>query len=218
MVAQKLRKVLNAMDTGQVIPTGKETLERFLAKWLKDVKCPGVRPLTYEGYERIVRIHINPKLGKIPLNKLRPDQVQGFLTQKGKDGLSRATVRSFRVLLVGALQKALAWGLVARNVAALTDAPHLPKTNVKTLTLDECKMFMKALEGEFFEASLVVMLTAGLRRGELLGLTWDNVDVKRGSFRCVRTSNTKRRGLVLVPRRSQERAGPWRSKYAPPMV
>ena len=198
---KKLRAVLTLRDTGQVVPVGAPTLAKFLGTWLEDCKHQSVRSSTYEGYERIVKLHVNPALGKVLIDKLRPDQIQAFLTQKGRN-LAPATVKSFRVLLVGALEKAVVWGLVVRNVARLTDAPHIPKPKVRTLTLAESKIFLKALEGERFEALLVLSLTTGLRRSEALGVSWDNLDLQRGQLQI--RSGLQRIGteLKLVPTKS----------------
>ena len=152
----------------------------FLGEWLKDVRSTK-RPHTYQGYERIVRIHVSPMLGKIQLNKLTSQQVQTFLTKKLNDGKSPSSVRSYRTLLRLALGQAEKWDLVSRNVARLTNTQHVPKKTFKTLPNDEVGRFLKALEGEPLEALFVVAVTAGLRRAEVLGVAWDSVDLDKKS-------------------------------------
>ena len=149
--AKKLRTVLAARDRGQVIPTGKQTLEGFLGEWLKGVRSTK-RPQTYQGYERIVRIHISPVLGKIQLNKLTPQQVQTFLTKKLNDGKSPSSVRSYRTLLRLALGQAEKWDLVSRNVARLTNTQHVPNRTFKTLTNNEVGSLLEGFRGEPLEA------------------------------------------------------------------
>ena len=199
---KKLRAVLTLRDTGQVVPVGTPTLAKFLNTWLRDAKHQSVRPSTFRGYEIIIRRHVVPKLGQVQIDKLRPDQIQRFLTEKARGGSSPASVRSFRTLLVGALEKALVWGLVVRNVARLTDAPHIPKPKVRTLTLAESKMFLKALEGERFEALLVLSLTTGLRRGEALGVSWDSLDLRKGELQIRSAIQRLGTELRLVPTKS----------------
>ena len=120
-------------------------------------------------------------LGKIQLNKLTPQQVQTFLTKKLNDGKSPSSVRSYRTLLRLALGQAEKWDLVSRNVARLTNTQHVPNRTFKTLTNNEVGRFLKALEGEPLEALFVVSVTAGLRRGEVLGVAWDSVDLDKKS-------------------------------------
>ena len=123
-VAKQVRKILSAKNRGQVVPTGTQTLGQFLAWWLEDDKRPSVRPLTYEGYEQKLRLHIVPELGNVRLDRLTPQRVQTFLNQKLQEGLAPATVKSVRVLLLEALNKAHELDEVSRNVVLLTKAPH----------------------------------------------------------------------------------------------
>ena len=95
-------------------------MEQFLAWWLSDDKRGSVRPSTFDGYERKVRLHINPELGKIRLEKLTTQQVQSFVNLKLQSGLAPAMVRSLRVVLVSAMTKAHELDLVPKNVAAFS--------------------------------------------------------------------------------------------------
>ena len=178
----KLTTLLDAQQAGRVIPTGKQTLEQFLNRWLEDVVRPSVRPYTHDSYAQLVRLHISPALGTTRLDKLTPQSVQVLLNQKRKDGLSPRTVQYLRTVLRLALSQALKWDLVSRNVAALTNPPHVPKTEITPFGPGELKTFLKAVEDEPLEALFVVTATAGLRRGEVLGLLWDNVDFKKGQI------------------------------------
>jgi integrase len=129
----------------------------------------------------IARLHIVPELGTIRLNKLTAQRVQTFLSKKCQS-LAPATVRSLRVLLVSALTKSYEFDLIAKNVAKFSSVPHLPKSKVDPFTADEAKHFLAAVKGEPLEALFVLATTAGCRKGELLGLTWDNVDLVKGEL------------------------------------
>jgi integrase len=201
-VAKKIRVVLSAQDKGQAIGTRSQSLEQFLHWWLKDVKKGSVRSSTFDGYESKIRLHINPELGRIRLDKLTTQQVQSFLTMKLQSGLAPAMVRSLRVVLVSALTKAHALDLVPKNVAAFSAAPHLPKTKVDPFDVAETQCFLEAMKGEPLEALFVVAVTAGLRRGELLGIQWGNVDLDKGLIQVRQSLQRVDTKLQLVPTKS----------------
>ncbi len=201
-VAEKMRSVHSAQDRGQAIGQRSQTLEQFLRWWLEDDKKGSVRPSTFDGYERKVRLHINPELGRIRLDKLTTQRVQSFLTMKLQSGYAPKMVQSLRVLLVSAMNKAHELDLVQKNVAAFSAAPHAPKTKVDPLSVDETLTFLNAVGGEPLEALFVVAVTAGLRRGELLGLSWDNVDVNKGQICVVQALQAVEGSLQLVPTKS----------------
>ena len=201
-VAQKLRQILFRQDNGQLVSTSTQTLEQFLLWWLRDDKRPSVRSSTYQGYERKVRLHIVPELGKIRLDRLTTQRLQSFLNMKLQSGLAPAMVRSLRVVLVSAMTKAHELDLIPKNCAVFTVAPHLPKQKVDPFTIDETRRFLKAAEGEALEGLFVVAATAGLRRGELLGLTWDNLDLNKGQLQVRQALQRVDKKLRIVETKS----------------
>ena len=179
---RKLTVLLNRQQTGQVIPAERQTLASYLDRWLEDVVRPSVRPLTHDSYETQVRVHIRPAIGRIPLSRLAPSDVQAFLNRKLEGGLSPRSVQYLRTVLRRALAQAVKWDLAARNVAALTNPLAVPKTAVNPFSPDETRKFLEAVADEPFEACFVVAATAGLRRAEVLGLPWSHVDLERGQL------------------------------------
>ena len=135
-VQEKLTKVLRDYQQGLPIRIGRQTVGQFLERWLKVSAQPRLRPRTFEGYEQIVERHLVPTLGKLPLQKLTPQHVQQLLTEKSSDGLSPRRVGYIRAVLRTALNQALRWNLVARNVATLVDAPRVQQTEAQALTPD----------------------------------------------------------------------------------
>jgi integrase len=86
-------------------------------------------------------------------------------------------------VLRSALNQALRWGLVARNVATLVDSPNYTRLEVKPLRAEEVKKFLEAMKGDRLEALYLVTLALGLREGEVLGLRWQDVDLAAGLLR-----------------------------------
>jgi len=182
-VRRKLSEILHALEHGTFADARGQTLGDFLDQWLTQVAQPRVRPWTYHGYEVHVRCHIKPAIGRIPLDKLTPQNVQFLLNTKLQGGLKPKTVRYIRGTLRTALNEAVRWGLVARNVASLVDGPRVERFEIRPFTPDEARTLLKAVKGDRLEALYSVALTMGLRQGEALGLCWEDVDLDLGYVR-----------------------------------
>ncbi len=188
VVAEKLTKAMADRDRGLIFDTGKMTVGEYLERWLADSVKSTVRNSTYERHEEIVRLHIKPTLGRVGLKKLTPAHVRGLYSEKLDSGrLAPATVRKIHSTLRKALSQAVSDGLVPRN-AADVKAPRPTPEEMRPLSEDEARAFLEAVRrsGERFEALYVLAITTGLRRGELLGLRWDDVDLERGTLRVGR--------------------------------
>jgi len=144
------------------------TLGAFLEDWLTDVVRLSVRPKTYVSYRSIVRLHLTPALGQIPLTELRPGEVQAYLNEKVTTGLAPRTVAYDRNVLRQALGHAERTELVGRNVAKLALPPRIPRREVRPLSPEEARTFLAAIVGERHEALYLVALGVGLRQGEIL--------------------------------------------------
>ena len=202
-VQEKITKLLTAQQDGLPIPTGRQSVEQFLTRWLTDVVRTSVRPRTHESYSSLVECHIAPVLGKVQLEKLTPQNVQAFMNGKLEEGLSPRTVQYLRAVLRRALGQALKWGLVPRNVATLVDPPHVRKFELNPLTPDELRELLDAVKGNRFEALFILTVTTGLRRGEVLGLQKEDVDLKHGQLRVRHAlQRVKGYGLQLVETKS----------------
>ena len=200
-VAAKLAEAQQAEASGLAAATSRMSLGDYLASWLDAIE-PRVRPRTYESYELIVRVHLAPALGHAALARLTPPQVQAFLNAKTRAGCSPRTVAYIRAVLRQALGQAERWGLVTRNVAKLADAPRVPRREIRPLDPTEARTFIEAIRGDRLEGLYVTALGTGLRQGELLGLSWRDVDLDAGTLRVRQALQRNRTGLVLVEPKS----------------
>jgi integrase len=182
-VQRKLTAALHAINTGGLADAHGLTVSSFLKQWLQEVVRPSVRHWTYRGYEVHVRLHINPVLGSMPLERVEPRHVQSLLNRKLNEGMSPKSVRYIRGTLRTALNQAVRWGLIARNSASLVDGPRVPTYEIQPFTPDEARRFLAAAKGDRLEALYAVALTLGLRQGEALGLRWQDVDTELGYLR-----------------------------------
>jgi integrase len=179
----KLVAALSDVQKGFPIPTERQTLAKFLQSWLTEVVKPSVRPKTLKTYDYIVNLHIEPELGKKVLTKLSPQDVQRFMNEKLKSGLSARTVRHINDTLRCALNVALRWGLVSRNVATLVGSPRIQRKEIRSFTPDEARIFLKTIKGDRLEALFSVALSLGLRQGEALGVRWQDIDFEARTLR-----------------------------------
>lgn len=133
-VADKLDLLLRAHREQRPIPDQRQKLGPFLRRWLDDVARPTLRASTNDSYDGILRLHLIPGLGRIPLAKLAPAEVQAFLNTKLESGLSPRRVQYLHAVLRRALVTAERWGFVSRNVAKLVHPPRVPRHEIRPLS------------------------------------------------------------------------------------
>ncbi len=184
--AAKLAKALANREDGFISDAGNLKVGEYLERWLKDSVEGNVGHRTLSNYQLQVRRHIVPALGGIKLKTLSPAHVQGFYRQKLDAGLSHASVRYVHAVLHRALKQALRWGLVSHNATEAVDIPQLAREEVTALSPEQARSFLEAARGDRYECMYVVAVTAGLRRGEILGLRWADVDLEAATLRVAR--------------------------------
>ena len=133
-----------------------------------------------------MRQHVVPALGARRVRQLSAEDVSLFLQDLALGGYARASLDKVRGVLVQVLRHAERQGLVARNVAALVPTPPGPRSEGRSLTVEQAKALLEAADGHPLQAAFVVALTCGLRPGELLGLHWQDVDLDEGLLRVSR--------------------------------
>ena len=176
-VLGKLRDMRRASERGQDLSARPRTVAEWLAEWMAEVKAhDGTRTTTLRRYQQIVDGHLVPVLGKVRLDHLAPRDVQRLLSER-RESVSAATLVKIHGVLRVALADAERMELVPRNVARAVRPPSLTREERRALTVSEAQRFLKVLTGHRLEAVFVVALTMGLRRGEVLGLKWDDIDV-----------------------------------------
>ncbi|RSN59566.1 tyrosine-type recombinase/integrase [Actinomadura sp. WAC 06369] len=210
------KKLVQAQErSGRGLPVANRPWKvgEYLDYWLEEVVRPSKRWNTYKKYEQTVRLYLKPGLGKQSLDRLRVAKVQSFLNQQIKDGHSLAKVHVMRMTLCAALTRAMREELVTVNVAGLTTLPPAPTHKAKPWTADEARAFLDAARNEPLYPAFVLLMVYGLRRGEVLGLGWDDLDMdemvmrvrwqlQREDGKLVRTpvkTNAGDRGLPMLP-------------------
>jgi integrase len=186
-VSEKLIKALADRDGGLVFDADNQKLGEYLGRWLNDSVRGSVKPVTYESYARLVRVHIVPALGSLKLRALSPAHLQGFYRAKLDSGLSPRTVQYLHAVLHRALKQAVRWGLVTRNVSEAVDPPRVHREEIRPLSSTQARKLLETARDDRLEALYVLAVHCGLRQGELLGLKWEDVDLERGTLQVRRT-------------------------------
>ncbi|WP_433242951.1 tyrosine-type recombinase/integrase [Actinomadura nitritigenes] len=158
-------------------------LGEYLDYWLEHVVRPAKRWNTYKKYEQTVRLYLKPGLGKLSLDRIRVAKVQAFFNAQIKAGHSVAKVHVMRMTLSAALTRAMREELITVNPAQLATLPPAPSRKVRPWTADEARAFLAAARKEPLYPAFVLMLAYGLRRGEVLGLGWDELDMDQQEIR-----------------------------------
>lgn len=185
-VRAKLTTALADVQRGTFVAPDRQTVAEFLSDWLRDVAQPNVRPRTALRYEQFVRLQINPHVGSVRLTKLTPQHLVRLYRTLSTD-LSPRSVNHVHRCLHSALETAVRWGLVARNVCDLVDPPRVPRVEMRSLSLEQSRALLLAAQGDPLEALYSLALTTGMRQGELLGLKWQDVDLSAGRVQVRRT-------------------------------
>jgi integrase len=139
---------------------------------------------------------MKPDLGHRKLKNLAPDHVQYFYQAKLDAGLAPGTVRLMHGILHKALEQAVKWGLVPRNVCKATTPPRPNPEEIRPLDAEQAKRILEASCGNRLEALYVLAVTAGLRIGELLGLKWEDLDAE--TLRVRRTRSQAKSGPIFT--------------------
>ncbi|MFH9824409.1 tyrosine recombinase XerC [Streptomyces bobili] len=203
---------LHAEAKNGPVATRHRTLAAFLAYWLDSIVKPNLAPLTYISYEGSVRLYIGPHLGTKRLDKLTVRDVREWLNKlagicqccaQGKDTKrpaerqrccavgecceaypSRRVVQAARDALRAALTHAVSEEEIGKNVASLVTVPKPRRRRIKPWSVVEASQFLAdgAARGDHLFAAWMLVLCLGLRRGEVLGLTWKSVDFEAGEI------------------------------------
>lgn len=189
-------ETLSKVQRGTYVEETKATVAEYLPRWLDAIK-PTIRPASHDRYTRIVHKQIIPVLGTVPLPKLTPLAVQDWYARLLAANLSPSTVALYHSVLHRALDQAVKWQMIPRNVCDAVDAPRETTPELQVWTADQARAFLTATAGDELAAVWSLALYSGMRRGEMLALRWGDVDLDRGTVAVRRNLTRGADGLVF---------------------
>ena len=214
-------ELLSRVDQGAYVEPSRLNLTTFLRdQWLPSLTGQ-VRPTTLHGYRTNLERYVLPAIGHLTLQRLTPAHLNtaygSLLASGGKGGrpLSARTVQAVHMTVRRALGDAARWGLVVRNVAELASPPRPRRAEMQTWTAAELRAFLEHGQAERLHALWMLAASSGMRRGELLGLRWVDVDLDRSRVAVRQTLVIAGREVVFSQPKTTAAADPSRSTPAP---
>ncbi|HEX5157127.1 MAG TPA: hypothetical protein VFW17_07920 [Ktedonobacterales bacterium] len=186
-VSDALREMDRAQQEGSTIVSDRQTVAQYPEDQLTNTRKSAIRQKTNATYACLNRSHLVPGLGRTVLLRLTSQYIQEFLHAKLDAGLSTRTVCHCSVVLRTALEQAMRWGPLGRNVAKLVRPSRAKRTDVQPLNPDQARTLLQSVQGHRLEAFFTDALTIGLRPGEALGLRRQDVDLDAGTLSVRRT-------------------------------
>ena len=194
---RELARWMAELAEGTYVQPRRQTVATFLIEQWLPTKRPTLKPSTVASYEESIRVYVLPRLGGIDLTKLNPGQLNRLYAELLTDGrtgasgrqggLSPKTVSNIHGILHRALRDAAKWGLIARNPADAADPPRKVEPTMTVWSPTELRTFLAHVEGDRLAAVWNLLATTGMRRGELLGLRWSDVDLEASTVTIVQS-------------------------------
>lgn len=184
-----LAKVQHEQNAGLFVKPSKITVGEWAARYLETYVKPKVRPTSYSNYHDAMRLHINPAIGHIPLQSLKTHMIQDFYNREAET-LSAWMIHRIHQVLNGALKQAVRERLIPTNPAEYTVRPSIKRKEMAVLSPEEVDRYLETARNDRLYPAFLLELTTGLRRGELLALTWDCINFAEGTL-AVKKSLTR---------------------------
>lgn len=176
-----LRERITSVEDGSYVVRNKETVSEFLSVWLDTYAVSNVSVRTLHGYRGYINRYIDTTIGKIPIQSLTVRHVQQVYSGMLVKGLSHTTVVQLHRIFRQALSHAVRWGILTRNVADATSPPRIHHKSITMWDVDTIQRFLACSKGSKYQHMYHLAILTGMRRSELTGLKWENVD----TLRCV---------------------------------
>jgi len=200
------RELRRELDLGTFVVPSDVTLRDFLEDWLKE-KMKQVKPSTLSSYQQVLNLYVVPYLGQMKMKDLKPQHfVRLYEHLQGKDmNISNRTIKYVHTVIKSALDKAVQWELIPKNIVENVDPPRQTRNKFNVWDEQEIKRFLEVAKDSWYFEVYYLALTTGMRQGELLGLRWRNVDLEKKRIYVVEQYNLKTQAFEEVKTESSRR-------------
>lgn len=201
-----MAKKLHEINEGLYVEPSSQTFQEFLEKWLENKK-DNLKPSTFDTYRRMVQVHIIPSLGKHKLDKLNPIHINDFYKHLREDKrLAPASIYKCHNVIRNALNQAVKYGFIARNAAEAVDTPKVGKKEMKFWNERQVMEFLEIAKDDRLYIVFFLAVTTGMRRGEILGLRWKDIDFKKGVLSINQTLSNDGKQFISAKTNSSQRS------------
>lgn len=182
------KELSTQLENGLNIVDNKMTLNQYLPKWLEMAAKRKVKDTTFENYQNVINFRILPVLGHVTLKDLNGSACQNFFNLLIDQELSNGYIKTIYKIFNISLEKAIDWDLILKNPLRKVDIPKERKRKYTVWKREELLRFLQVAKDEDLDyfALFFVCIYTGLRRGELLGLKWEDVNFKDGNLHIQR--------------------------------
>lgn len=200
----------------KLAPAQELDLSHWLEYWMDSIVRPNRAETTVYAYQKIIDNHIDPALGTVPLKRLTPKMVQEYYTETQRaNGLSSNTMRRHHDLLSSALRSAVRQDVIPASPMERVEPPRVRTTESYFYNNQELKLLYQKIEGNILELAVKLAGSLGMRREEICGLKWENVDLQRHLV-LIREARTAY-GATIVQKETKNRSSV-RTLYLPDEV
>ena len=215
-VKEKLSKAIEESKKLDIVRSDEYTVAEWLRLWYELYAKPNIRPTTADSYRLGIEKHVIPRIGDIKLNKLTSREIQKMYkdlqengrlrkSQKSKQpGLSNSTVRGIHMMLHNALDRAVKERLILRNPTEDCIIPKIQKQEMKILLPEDMKTYLEAANKRGVLPMFYLELVSGVRKGELVALLWDDLDIEQRTISVSKQALSRPGGEIVVNRPKTE--------------
>ncbi|MDN9011061.1 site-specific integrase [Brevibacillus laterosporus] len=180
-------EMITKYENGDLTISKKQSLGSYLEFWLENYAKNKLRSSTYANHEIAVNSRIKPVLGAVDLDKLTPIKVTKYLSDLQKENLSADYIKYLHSVLKKALNQAVKWQLISKNVMDNVDPPRLEQKEIVTWSPEQANEFLDYARKDKYFIAFVLAIYTGMRRGEILGLRWKDVDFEQAKISIQQT-------------------------------
>ena len=174
-----LAELINKVEKGETVDFRKTIFKDFILDYLEKNYRNKVKPTTYDTYYSLITKQIIPYFKDITLNEMNQFVIHDFYNEKLKEGYSTNYIRRMHEMLVMALRVAKKWDLIGKDIASMIESPKVKKKEMKIWSIDHVNQFLETCTHSRYHPVFFLAAYTGMRKGEILGLTWDDIDFNK---------------------------------------